>query len=87
MEIKKDLSKFELFTDASYRYGWLIVLMRNTSFFHTLGLIDLSWWRGYLELMAEFDATNGLLSVKNNRNHLGPPTVPEAPDIHTHTLF
>lgn len=37
--------------------------------------------------MGELDATNGLLRGRNNRSHLGPATLPAAPDTQTHTLY
>ncbi len=36
--------------------------------------------------MAELDATNGLLRGRNNRSHLGPATLPAAPNMQRHTL-
>ena len=49
-------------------------------------LIVLSWGKRYLTVMAESDATNGLLWGRNNGCHLGSATFPVAPNMQTHTL-
>lgn len=50
-------------------------------------LIVLSRRKGYLTLMIEIDATNGFLRGRNNRSHLGPATLPAAPNMQTHARF